>query len=261
MKEAEMQMILHDDNSWQKGFTGQNSLKERIINDSKVSNTKAKKKKKILLIIIIFFTIVIISLAGIFLYFKFINNDDDNQNKNKEYKKEDLVVNINYKSNMIYRYILKKKTKMMVEGLINKENSLKEAAQFSDFFLFIKQENTEKDNKTLKMKKWFSGYLSILNVSLNYENNNTQIIENENLYNIINGKEAINNNDNISFVKVDFYENGDIKNFYIPKNNFSILNMQYIKEYSKLIFPKISSDLYTNSIENSLNELLLHKNI
>ena len=49
MKEAEMQMILHDDNSWQKGFTGQNSLKERIINDSKVSNTKAKKKKKILL--------------------------------------------------------------------------------------------------------------------------------------------------------------------------------------------------------------------
>ena len=46
MKEAEMQMILQDDNSWQKDFTGQNSLKERIINDSKVSNTKAKKKKK-----------------------------------------------------------------------------------------------------------------------------------------------------------------------------------------------------------------------
>ena len=34
--------------------------------------------------------------------------------------------------------------------------------------------------------------------------------------------------------------------------------MQYIKDYAKLIIPKISADLYTNNINQSLNELLLN---
>ena len=32
-------------------------------------------------------------------------------------------------------------------------------------------------------------------------------------------------NEDISFVKIDFYENGEIKNIYYPKKNFSLSNM------------------------------------
>lgn len=62
---------------------------------------------------------------------------------------------------------------------------------------------------------------------------------------------------NITFVKIEFYENGDIKNYYIPKdNNFSLLNMEFLKEDCQFIIPKISSNLYTTSINDTLNEII-----
>ena len=61
---------------------------------------------------------------------------------------------------------------------IDKENSTKNIKQVSDFILLIKQENIDKNTKNFTQKKWFSGYLAILNLSLCYESNMTQIIYN-----------------------------------------------------------------------------------
>ena len=258
-----MQIINKNDYSQKKSkdFSYYNSLAGGLINDKKNNISPKSKKKKIILSIIIL--IVIISAAAVYLFFELKKDgEEEPTEQKKEYKKEDLVVNLNYKPNMIYRYILKKKISMDIEGQTNQGNSINETDQISDFFVLIKQENIEKNETNLIEKKWFSGYLGILNISVHYENNITQIINNEKLKYLLNGedKESISYIDDLVFVKVDFYENGDIINFYLPNNNFSIINMQYIKEYSKLIFPRISSDLYTDSIDGTLNELIQKEN-
>ena len=258
-----MQIINKNDYSQKKSkdYSYYNSLAGGLINDKKNNISPKSKKKKIILSIIIL--IVIISAAAVYLFFELKKDgEEEPTEQKKEYKKEDLVVNLNYKPNMIYRYILKKKISMDIEGQTNQGNSINETDQISDFFVLIQKENIEKNETNLIEKKWFSGYLGILNISVHYENNITQIINNEKLKYLLNGedKESISYIDDLVFVKVDFYENGDIINFYLPNNNFSIINMQYIKEYSKLIFPKISSDLYTDSIDGTLNELIQKEN-
>ena len=256
MKEAEMQIIVNNSQG--------HLLNDYIYNPEDEKAKIKSNKKKIILAIVIPLVIVLISLIGVFLFFWFKSKEPekDETNENElEYKPEELVVKINYTPNMIYRYSLKKSVQMTIEGIISEDNSPKETEQYSEFILLIKEEKIEKNKVELKKKKWFTGYLAILNISLNYENNNTQIIYEDNYYGILNGeKEELNNMGNLTFVKVDFYENGEIKNYYIPSSNFSILNMQYIKEYSNLIFPKISSYLYSANIEQSLNELLQKEN-
>ena len=249
-----MQMIVdYDSKNNLKDYSNSNDLKE----SSTKMNSKPKSKIKILLIIIASL-VVLISITFVIIYFFIILKKDEKQ---KVYEKENLIVNIGYKPNIVYHYILNKRTQTNVVGAINPENSTKEIKQFFDFFLLIEKENIEKDEIKLEQKKWFTGYLAILNASINYEINNTQILENKYLYSILNEEKEINSMENsTSFVKVDFYENGDIINFYTPINNFPILYMQYIKEYSKLIFPKISSELYSNNIEESLNKLIEQEN-
>ena len=205
-----MQVIINKDNSNgnPKNYSDANLLNERLIND-KGDYPKSKSKAKIImLIIIIFLIIALATVTALFFYLRINQDQDEKESIEKEYAKEDLIVNINYRPNMIYRYILRKNTLMNVEGVINKDISTKTAEQFSEIFLFIKQENIEKDEIKLKSKKWFTGYLAILNLSLIYENNNTQVIEDKKLYNILNEKtESLDNMDNLSFVKIDFYEN------------------------------------------------------
>ena len=52
---------------------------------------------------------------------------------------------------------------------------------------------------------------------------------------------------------LDFYKNGEIKNNSYP-NNFSLSFLEYINEYSRLIIPKISSDLYSVSINETIKD-------
>ena len=198
-----MQVIINKDNSNgnSKNYSDANILNERLINNKR--DYPKSKAKIIMLIIIILLIIALASVTALFFYLRM--NQDEKESAEKDYTKEDLIVNINYKPNMIYRYILRKNTLMNVEGVINKDNSTKTAEQFSEIFLFIKQENIEKDEIKLKSKKWFTGYLAILNLSIIYENNNTQVIEDKKLYNILTEKgETLNNMDNLSFVKITF---------------------------------------------------------
>ena len=228
---------------------------EKLIDKNKEKLESKSKKKYIIIGLILFLTILLIG-AGVGIYFLFFRKAKTEQYL--EYSEEDLVVDIKYKTDMIYRYNLRKTTEMKVNGdSIDNGNNSRNIEQLSDFLLIIRKENIEKNDNNLTSKKWFSGYLSLLNISLINETGVIQIIYDKILNNIINNiNETRDLNEDISFVKIDFYENGEIKNIYYPKKNFSLSNMEFIKEYSKLIIPKISSNLYTHNISQTLNDLI-----
>ena len=228
-----------------------NPNEEELVNKNKVK-LEEKSKKKYILIGIILLLIFISIVSGIVIYLLSFRKVEE------KYSQEDLVVDINYNPGMIYRYNLRKTTEMKINGnIINKGNNSRNIEQIADFFFMIKQENIEKNIKNLTSKKWFSGYLSLLNLSIINEKDIIQIVNDKILDNILNNRDKrIYPNENISFVKIDFYENGEIKNIYYPNRNFSFSNMEYIREYIYLIIPKISSNLYTNNITKELNELI-----
>ena len=165
-----MQVIINNDNSNgnSKNYSDANFLNERLINNKRDYPKSKSKAKIIMLIIIIFLIIALATVTALFFYLRINQDQDEKESIEKDYTKEDLIVNINYKPNMIYRYILRKNTLMNVEGVINKDNSTKTAEQFSEIFLFIKQENIEKDEKKLTTKKmvyWlFSHFKSFINL-------------------------------------------------------------------------------------------------
>ena len=107
-------------------------------------------------------------------------------------------------------------------------------------------------------------YIAIFNLILSNETNDNLIIYDEKINNFLNrnnrrsaeGKEDYypNNESNFCFVKIEFYKNGDIKNYYLP-NGFLLGFFSYIEEIIKLIIPKISKNFYVDSIENKLNEI------
>ena len=55
-------------------------------------------------------------------------------------------------------------------------------------------------------------------------------------------------------MKIEFYQNGNIKNIYLP-NLFPLEHFSFIKEIIRLLIPKISKNLYIDSIEDELNKI------
>ena len=163
---------------------------------------------------------------------------------------------------MIYKYNFSKKIKMrIIGGSIDEENSTREIDQKSEFFFIIKEQFIEYNQKNLIKKNWFRGYIAILNISLNnetgiiplhYDKNLENIINNKNLRKNVNKKDLNYSMKNISLIKIDFYENGEIKDYYYPKENFTLSYMELIKELATLIIPKISAKLYVKSINETL---------
>ena len=229
--------------------------KSKSVKKKEEQNGFKVKKVKIAIGTVLFLIIGLIVLIGLYFYFK----EKKKENlKGEKYAKEDLIIDIKYKPNAIYRYSLQKTTQMKVKSnSVSQNNSSKIVEQLSDFIFLIKQENIEKNEKNLTQKKWFNGYLAISNLSIYYENNASQIAYSNNIYNLLNKTNvSLDLNEENFFVKIDFYENGDIKDIFYPKKNFSISNLEYLKEYSKFIIPKISSNLYSKSINESLNALI-----
>ena len=220
-------------------------------------NNERKKKRKIRNIFLGLFASLIIVLIGlaIYLYFR------EKKVKNK-FLDEELEVDINYTPNMIYRYNFTKKIKMKIEGeSIAEENSTREIEQKSEFFFIIKEQFIEYDQRNFIKKNWFRGYIDVLNISFNNETGIIPLHYDKNLGNLINTKNLRKNSDrkelnysmeNISLIKIDFYENGEIKDYYYPKEKFTLSYMDFIKELATLIIPKISSKLYCKSINETL---------
>ena len=255
MRTTEMGILKHCDNSDdnikdRNSINIDNPVEEPLITKNK-EGIDSKSKKKYVIFGIILLLVILLIAAGLGIYLLFFR-------KEIQYLEEELVVDINYQTDMLYRYNLRKITEMKVNGnSIDGLNNSRNIEELSEFFMIIRQENIEKNKKKLTSKKWFSGYLSLLNISLFNETDTIQIINDKIINNIINNRaQEIDSNKNIYFVKIDFYENGEIKNIYYPNKNFSLSNIEYIKEYSKLIIPKISSNLYTNNISKTLNDLI-----
>jgi len=137
-----------------------------------------------------------------------------------------------------------------------------------NFFLYIRDINYEKGENNTKLTL-YTGYLAIL--TLTNKNNTSEeqyFIYDKNLidiyYQIKNGSEVNhflplieNTNETLGFIKIKFYENGNIKQIYYPKSNhFSMKSLEYINELARLIIPKISSQLFIDDIYKKLNEIL-----
>ena len=273
LKNNKKKITLNDDFSQVlKSFLKNRIDKSQIKLLLKDKNEKANKNNIIKYIILFLLLILILGLIGIGAYFYL----KEEKKENKPFIDEELIIDVKYIPNMIYRYNFKKKLQMKTEGgSINEENSTKEIVQNSDFFLIIGKERSEENNETFINKKWYTGYLAIVNLSFLNETGATEMIYDKYLYNTLNQRNLNNylnkkNNKkinldnsigNITFVKIEFYENGEIKNIYYPKDIFLLTNMMYIQEYFNLIIPKISPDLYTDSINDTLNNFLLNNSL
>jgi len=240
--------------------SGVDQSNKELIEKQPINVKKKKKIKYILLGTLSFLVLALIGL-GVYLYL-----EKSKERETELFESEDLVINIKYIPNTIYKYNFNKKIVMKAEGAsIKEEESTREILQGSDFFLLIKSENNEENIVNHTSKKWYSGYIAILNLSFINDTGTTEIIYDKYLSNLINQKnsskenqkrELIDSVGNATFVKIEFYGNGEIRNIYYPKDVFTLTNMMYINEYTKLIIPKISTDLYTDNINDSLNTLL-----
>ena len=177
---------------------------------------------------------------------------------------EELVVPINYKTGSLFLY-------RNVKAIVSKINVDEEVKNLQleanvDFLLYIRDINYEKGEDGNKLIL-YTGYLAILKLSnKNFTTNEDDyFIYDKKLINIYNNfkNNSKENNTNVTevdssgFIKIDFYENGKIKQMYYPKKeNFIMRSMDYIKEITELIIPKISAKLFTSDIYNKLNNIL-----
>ena len=237
-------------------------------NISKIKNNSQTKK----IIFIIIGIILALIIIGIIIYIK-------TRKTTKEkitYLNEDLIIKKNYPVNRLFRYSSIQKNEIKIEGKdISANNNSFETSQLIDFIFIVREKNIEieQTSKTKKtQKEWYTGYIGFLNITIVNETHNMLSLYDKSLFENINTKnlryldnidktkDKINVNyvdkeNNICFSKIDFYQNGEIKKYFLPKN-FSIYNFNYIEQAAKLLIPKISANLFKKKINETLNELI-----
>ena len=245
----------------------------------KIGEYIEKKDKSKCLWLIIGILVLISVLVGISIFFiiKFFKNQG-NENKSKinetnqteiitdipiipiEYKKEDLIMNKKYPLNLLLRFNMVKETEIEIGA---ENNSINNISEISDFIFIVREEKLEKDEINLIEKELFIGYICLLNHSMSNETEDMLTIYDKQLNKYLNNDQTnitvpdikyIGEEGNLCFVKIEFYLNGEIKNYYLP-NGFSQYNFVYIEDISQLIIPKISSSLFSKNITEEFNEL------
>ena len=189
---------------------------------------------------------------------------------------EKLAVHIEYKPGraLIYKYVKNVNVNIKLqdkESLQNLENS-------AEFIIYIRDKYFQKGDNNTKIV-WYTGYFGLINYSYKNSSNetDTSLLQDKNLVEILkennvsyfsiknnenNGNGNINkNNDKIAFIKIDFNQNGELRNIYNPKSEkFTMENMKIIKELIGLVIPKISSDLFSENIYEELDGILNQEN-
>ena len=224
-----------------------------------ISNFSCKRefKKKLPLILLILLFLGIIS-SMIYLIIKLFTKNNNKIGEN--YPEEVLITNINYTENLIYKFHSKKIINLKGESRdkLDDKNSTQSLVQYMDFFFLIRNKSNELEIKKNYIKNIYIGYIGILNITINNGTNDMMIIYDESLDKIIKENKNKNlrmleNNQDIDyaqysnkscFIKIEFYENGNIKNIFIP-DYLDISNMIYINNIIKLIIPKLSPNLYS----------------
>ena len=245
-------------------------------NKRNIKQRKANKEKKIL---IIFFTAIFtIILALIFILIFTFKKKNIKENE-KNYQEEKLIAKLNYIPNNLLKFRSEKIINLEVntddpvdnDNNMNKNNT-KNMTQYTDFIFIIRGKKDEKDDNNLIVKNIYTGYIGIINITLNngtndmmvvYDEQLSKSIKNEKQNNLRNIDEKPNLNyvdekNKLCFIKIEFYENGEIKNIFLPED-FEVSNMDYISEIINLIIPKISPKLYSSNIESKIEEIELSK--
>ena len=241
-----------------------------------IKNKKQKDYRKFFCISgIVISILAVLILASLLLYFFILKKKKEIIEEKINYSDEKLVTKIGYNSDSLYRYQSIKKTDMIVEGLdIKEDNAMQSIEQYIDFIFMIRNKFFEIENNETK-KYWYSGYIGILNITINNGTDNINIFYDNDLNKYLN-KNDRNKNNNLRilnesniiddtlvneeenetscFIKIEFYENGEIKNIFLPQF-FTSSNMIFIDNIISLIIPKLSPKLYVDDINNKLIEL------
>ena len=203
---------------------------------------------------------------------------------NKVYKIEELITQKRpyYPVNMLFLYQSDKFMNISLESELERktnESNMTNIKEYMDFCLLIRDEYQEINEEQNLTKKWFTGYISLFNLTINNGTHDISLNYNEELNKIINSNDNTNNRRNLRnleektdnlnlnnkselcFVKINFYENGEIKDIFYPEE-FDLDNMIYIKKITELIIPKLSKKLYTENIKEEIEriEKLLEEN-
>ena len=240
-----------------------NNLEKLYVKDISENNRKNHSCKKIIKILIIIFILLLI-LLGIILYI--ILNHKIPITPVVDYKEEDLIIYKNYTPNLLMRYQSRKEVFLKTQGdSIQNNVSERDLSQISDFFFLIREGQIEKDNIHSIQKKYYTGYIAFLNITLRNSTKDMVTVYDKFLNNYFKVKnipdlQYIGEQGNLCFVKLEFYQNGEIKNYFIP-NKFSTDDFSYIENIAQLILTKISSNLYVDSINDSLNEIKNNNNL
>ena len=170
---------------------------------------------------------------------------------------------------MLFLYQSDKSMNISLESELERnirESNMTQLKEFMDFSLLIREENQEINEEQNLTKKWFTGYISLLNLTINNGTNDLSLDFNEELNGIINSinngsnlrnldeisdTQKLNNETELCFVKINFYENGEIKDIFYPKE-FDLDNMVYINKITEFIIPKLSKNLYTENIKEEI---------
>ena len=252
--------------------------------------TNSKRMKKILIFLIIFAILLVVTAVALLLYYFVFRDKKEIIVKKEEYKREELVTKISYIPDVLYRYQSNKRTNLIVEGgNITDEDSLRGMEQYIDFIFILRNKYYEIENNETQ-KFWYKGYIGILNITINNGTDDIEVFHDTNLSRYINqlDKSKIISKNNLrnlninsdsikeeneeknndtdtetntnaisSFIKIEFYENGQIKNIYLPKYLIKS-NMVFIDNIIKLLIPKLSPSLYIKNIAEKLKELNYH---
>ena len=240
-------------------------IKDTVIQNN-LNHRKKQTFKYLIISLIILFTLGII----IFLLLYFLK---PHNKKPKNYASEELITKKRpyYPINTLFLYKSNKEMNINLESEMDtiNENNKTKIKQLMDFNLIIREDHQDIDeNKNLSIK-WFTGYLSILNLTINNGTHDMSMIYNSILHkyinNHINDKSnqiirnlneiiQLNEENEICFIKFNFYENGNIKDIFLPET-FNQSNMIYIDEAIKFIIPKLSKNLYSENIEEKIEQL------
>ena len=246
------------------------------------NQTNIKKNKIIPISVIIIIILCIFVILFVLLYIFIFKKKKEIIFEEKKYSKEKLVANLSYNPDILYRYHSVKKIDLIVDGDdMQNDKSSQTVKQYIDFAFIIRNKFFEIENNTTK-KYWFTGYIGILNITINNGSDNTLILYDKNLNQLLNEAdenqqksnnnlrnlnesndiiddendeyEYLKRNDTSSFIKINFYENGEIINIFLP-DKFLPSNFMYIENIIKLIIPKLSPNLYIKNITSKLDEL------
>jgi len=277
------------------------NLNEEISQNQNSNTAKpffTKKTKYVLLLILISFIFII--TAFLVVYFSVFHKKKSNKNNNEMkdiifddtdkktdsviqdedipqfpqfepvFKKEDLVVKKTYPLNRLFIFTGEQLTEMQIEGEnITENNSYHKFSKTSDFLFITRAAYTEKNNDTLIEKEWYIGYIAIFNLIIPNKTHDNHLIYDQEINKYLNRNRTrfsnreqyyALNESNFCFAKIEFYQNGELKNIYLPEG-FILNYYSYIEEIVKLLIPKISKNLYVNSIEDALNKIVEEKQV